>query len=135
MSKNKKKQNKGERCNWGESCTQVQEDTGARGHRKQLSPVTPIFYVQKQIEAKQGRKAQLGRVMHQRARGHEAEPKNSHFLCPKTKKKNEGERRNWREHARRCKRTRGRAQSLPFFILNNREKLQSENTGALYATL
>lgn len=29
---------------------------------------------------------QLGRVMHQRARGHEVEPENSHFLCPKTKR-------------------------------------------------
>ena len=67
--------------------------------------------------------------MHQRARGHEAEPVTPIFLCPKTKKKNEGERCNWREHARRCKRTRGRAQSLPFFILNNRKKLQSENHG------
>ena len=55
--------------------------------------------------------------MHKRARGHEAEPVTPIFLCPKTKKKNEGERRNWREHARRCKRTRGRAQSLPFFML------------------
>ena len=35
--------------------------------------------------------------MHQRARGHEAEPVTPIFLCPKTKKKNEGERRNWGE--------------------------------------
>ena len=55
----------------------------ARGHR--LSTGTPIFYVQKQKE-KQGRKAQLGRVMHQRARGHEAEPVTPIFLCPKTKR-------------------------------------------------
>ncbi|SHJ81658.1 hypothetical protein [Anaerotignum lactatifermentans] len=67
--------------------------------------------------------------MHQRARGHEAEPKNSHFLCPKTKKKNEGERRNWREHARRCKRTRGRAQSLPFFMLTTEKNYNQRIMG------
>ena len=93
------------------------------------------FFMSKNEKEKRGRKAQLGRVMHQRAKGHETEPVTPIFLCPKTKKKNEGERRNWREHARRCKRTRDRAQSLPFFMLNNRKKLQSENTGALYATL
>ncbi len=43
MSKNKKKQNKGERRNWGESCTNVQEDT-------RQSAVTPIFYTQQQKE-------------------------------------------------------------------------------------
>ena len=36
MSKNRKKQNKGERPSCGESCTNVQEDT-------RLSAVTPIF--------------------------------------------------------------------------------------------
>ena len=56
----------------------------ARGHR--LSTGTPIFYVQKQKEAKQGRKAQLGRVMHQRARGHEADRSYSHFLCSQQRK-------------------------------------------------
>ncbi|WP_418419089.1 hypothetical protein, partial [Anaerotignum lactatifermentans] len=49
-------------------------------------------------QGKNGRKAQLGRVMHQRARGHEVEPKNSHFFMSKNKKKqNKGERRNWGE--------------------------------------
>ena len=70
-----------------------------RGHRKQLSLITPIF------------------------------------LCPKTKRKIREKDAAGKSHARRCKRARGRAQSLPFFILNNRKKLQSENTGALYATL
>ena len=93
MSKNKKKQNKGERRNWGESCTNVQEDT-------RQSTVNPIF------------------------------------LCPKTKRSKTREKGATGEsHAPTCKRTRGRAQSLPFFILNNRKKLQSENTGALYAIL
>ncbi|MBS5140499.1 MAG: hypothetical protein KHY85_07115 [Clostridium sp.] len=64
-----------------------------RGHRKQLSLITPFF------------------------------------LCPKTKKKNEGERRNWREHARRCKRTRGRAQSLPFFMLTTEKNYNQRIMG------
>ena len=102
----------------------------ARGHR--FEPCNShFFYVQKQKEAKRGRKAQLGRVMHQRARGHEVEPKNSHFLCPKTKRKTREKGATGESYAPTCKRTRGRAQSLPFFMLNNRKKLQSENHGFL----
>ena len=56
----------------------MQEDT-----RQSLR--TPIFYVQKQKEAKQGRKVQLGRVMHQRARGHEAERSHSIFYIQQQK--------------------------------------------------
>ncbi len=63
-----------------------------------LSTVAPIFNVQKRRIRKNGRKAQLERVMHKRARGHRFEPCNSHFLCPKTKnKKKPGERRSWKE--------------------------------------
>ena len=58
--------------------------------------------------------------MHERARGHEVERSHSHFLCLKTKKKqNKGERRAGKSHARTCKRTRGRAQPLSFFISKN----------------
>ena len=74
----KNKEKTGERRSWKESCTKVQEDT-----RQSLR--TPIFYVQKQKEAKQGRKAQLGRVMHQRARGHEAERSHSIFYIQQQK--------------------------------------------------
>ena len=57
--------------------------------------------------------------MHERARGHEVEHSHSHFLCLKTKKKqNKGEAQ-LKSHARTCKRTRGRAQSLSFFISKN----------------
>lgn len=63
----------------GESCTYVQEVT-------RFEPCNSYFLCQKNnIEAKQGRKAQLERVMHKRARGHEVEHRHSHFLCPKTK--------------------------------------------------
>ena len=55
--------------------------------------------------------------MHERARGHEVERSHSHFLCLKTKKKqNKGERRAGKSHARTCKRTRSRVQSLSFFM-------------------
>ena len=42
----------------------------ARGHDVRALQL-PFFYVQKQTEAKQGRKAQLERVMHKRAGGHD----------------------------------------------------------------
>ena len=89
----------------------------ARGH--EVEPENSHFLCPKTKRSKTREKGATGES-HARTykRSQEAvEPNNSHFLCPKTKKKNEGERRNWREHARRCKRTRGRAQSLPFFML------------------
>ncbi len=45
------------------------------------------------------------------------------------KKQNKGERRNWREHARRCKRTRGRAQSLPFFMFTTEKNYNQRIMG------
>ena len=58
--------------------------------------------------------------MHERASGHEVERSHSHFLCLKTKKKQyKGERRAGKSHARMCKRSRGRAQSLSFFMSKN----------------
>ena len=44
------------------------------------------FFMSKNEKEKRGRKAQLERVMHQRARGHEAERSHSHFLCSTTEK-------------------------------------------------
>ena len=57
-------------------------------------------------QGKNGRKTQLERVMHEGARGHEAEPKNSHFLCPKTKRSKTREKGATGEsHARAYKRS------------------------------
>ena len=68
--------------------------------------------------------------MHQRARGHEAEPKNSHFLCPKTKRSKTREKGATGEsHAPTCKRTRDRAQSLPFFMLTTEKNYNQRIMG------
>ena len=74
-------------------------------------------------QGKNGRKTQLERVMHQRARGHEVEPKNSHFLCPKTKRNKTRERGATGEsHAPTCKRSRGRACNSHFFMSKNEKE-------------
>ena len=68
--------------------------------------------------------------MHQRARGHEVEPKNSHFLCPKTKRSKTREKGATGEsHAPTCKRTRDRAQSLPFFMLTTEKNYNQRIMG------
>ena len=61
--------------------------------------------------------------MHQRARGHEVEPENSHFLCPKTKRSKTREKGATGEsYAPTCKRTRGRAQPIPFFYVQKEKQ-------------
>ena len=93
----------------GESYAQTCKRT--RGRAQSL----PFFMSKNEKQGKNGRKTQLERVMHEGARGHEAEPKNSHFLCPKTKRSKTREKGATGEsHAPTCKRTRGRAQSLHF---------------------
>ena len=64
--------------------------------------------------------------MHQRARGHEAEPKNSHFLCPKTKKKNEGERRNWGESCTNVQEDTRQSLRTPIFYVQKRKRKTRE---------
>ena len=69
----------------------------ARGHR--LSTGTPIFLCPKTKRNKTREKGTAGKS-HARTckRSQEAvEPNNSHFFMSKNKKKNKGERRNWRE--------------------------------------
>ena len=58
--------------------------------------------------------------MHERARGHEVEHSHSHFFMSKNKKATkQGREAQLKSHARMCKRTRGRAQSLSFFMSKN----------------
>ena len=67
--------------------------------------------------------------MHQRARGHEVEPKNSHFLCPKTKRNKTRERGATGEsHAPTCKRSRGRACNSHFFMSKNEKEKRGRKT-------
>ena len=67
--------------------------------------------------------------MHQRARGHEAEPKNSHFLCPKTKKKNEGERRNWGESCTYVQEDTRQSAVTPIFMLTTEKNYNQRTMG------
>ena len=69
-------------------------------------------------ETKQGSEAQQERVMHERARGHEVERGHSHFLCLKTKKKqNKGERRSRKESCTNVQEdTRSSAVTLIFYV-------------------
>ena len=70
---------------------------------------------------------QLGRVMHQRARGHEVEPKNSHFLCPKTKRSKTREKGATGEsHARTYKRSQVEHRHSHFFMSKNKKKNKGE---------
>ena len=58
--------------------------------------------------------------MHKRARGHEVEPCNSHFYVQKRRiRKNREKGTAGKSHAQMCKRSRGWAQSLPFFMSKN----------------
>ena len=68
---------------------------------------------------------QLGRVMHQRARGHEVEPENSHFLCPKTKRSKTREKGATGEsHARTYKRSQEAVEpnNSHFFMSKNKKE-------------
>ncbi|WP_302768466.1 hypothetical protein, partial [Anaerotignum lactatifermentans] len=87
---NKKKQNEGERRNWGESCTYVQEVTGS-------SPVTPIFLCPKTKRSKTREKGATGESHARRCKRTRGRACNSYFFMSKNKKKNKGERCNWRE--------------------------------------
>nr|WP_308778588.1 hypothetical protein [uncultured Anaerotignum sp.] len=69
MSKNRKKQNKGEQPSRESHAYTCKRSRGS-------SPVTPIFYVQKRKRNKTREKGP--------ARGHEVERRHSHFLCLKT---------------------------------------------------
>ena len=61
--------------------------------------------------------------MHERARGHEVEHSHSHFLCLKTKKKqNKGERRSREESCTNVQEvTRSSAVTLIFYVQKRKE--------------
>ena len=68
--------------------------------------------------------------MHVRTRGHRLSTGTPIFLCPKrkTRKKREKDAAG-KSHARRCKRTRDRAQSLPFFMLTTEKNYNQRIMG------
>ena len=79
MSKNKKKQNKGERRNWGESCTNVQEDT-------RQSTVNPIFLCPKTKRSKTREKGATGESHAPTCKRTRGRAQSLHFLYSTTEK-------------------------------------------------